>query len=240
MNKIRKTLITKMAFFVWMSILSIFLLPQFGKADNLQDVIWSVEILKKIDETANTATRAIEAGSMQEIDSSIQYIAEIWQTYVDQEQEVFSGEIEKADSLGILIQVVSNNVQHIKDANPLKEANTIQSLLDELSRSSKEILGYISKPVLLVFIGPKCKSWPNCKAGQRTMGSVENIASKFAARIRISIIDVKKKKRLAKQYKIMLAPTLVLIDCNGKEVYRRSGETTDFLIEDELKKLIGE
>jgi thiol-disulfide isomerase/thioredoxin len=223
-----------------MSILGIFALPQSGKCENLQDTKWSVEIIKNINETANSASEVIKAGSMLGIDSLIKYITERWQTYNIQEHAAFDGEIEKAESLGILINMVSNNIQQLKDAYDFDEANKIQNLLVELIISSKEILRYISKPVLLVFIGPKCKSWPDCKAGQRTMESVDNIASKFASRIRIAFIDVKQKKRLAKQYKIMLAPTLVFIDCDGKEVYRRSGETTFAFIEEQLKKLFGE
>lgn len=240
MIRTRETSITLLTFFVWISILSIFILPQSGKCEDLQDTVWGVEILKNIDETANSASGAIKAGSIQGIDSSIQYIAGKWQTYIEQEHEMFDGEMTKDDSLGILIQMVSNNIQMIEDVSNIGETNKIQNLLEELIRSSQEIERYISKPVLLVFMGAKCKSWPNCKAGQRTMESVENIASKFAFRIRVSIIDVKKRKKLAKQYKIMLAPTVVLLDCNGNEVYRRSGETTDYLIEDELKKIIGE
>jgi len=200
--------------------------------------MWGVEILRKIDETANLASEEIKVGNMQGIDSSIQYITHIWQTYVDQEQTIFDGEMVKNDSLGILINIVSSNIQYLKDANLLKEANKIQLLFDELSSYLKGILQYISKPVLLVFMGAKCKSWPNCKAGQRTIESVDNIVAKFAARIRISIVDVKKKKELTKQYKIMFTPTLVYIDTNGKEVYRKPGESTDLIIEDELNKLI--
>ena len=106
MIKARKTSITLIPFFIWISILSIFTLPQTGKCKNIQDTMWGVEILRKIDETANLASEEIKVGNMQGIDSSIQYITHIWQTYVDQEQTIFDGEMVKNDSLGILINIV--------------------------------------------------------------------------------------------------------------------------------------
>jgi thioredoxin 1 len=52
---------------------------------------------------------------------------------------------------------------------------------------------------------------------------LKEIGKEYAGKTEILVIDVYKYQNLAREYKILLIPTLVFFDSKGKEVFRHVG-----------------
>lgn len=109
-----------------------------------------------------------------------------------------------------------------------QDNTTVSANKDTLS----DTLEVVKKPVILDFTAFKCKS---CKImGKR----LEAIAKEFKEKAEVKFIDVNKEKKLVKQYKIYLIPTIVFLDKDGKEVFRKVGVLEEVVIRAKLKELI--
>ena len=83
------------------------------------------------------------------------------------------------------------------------------------------------KPVFLEVGAESCKS---C----RVMGKMLYLLSLEHPKYTLRFVNVKKEREVAKELKIMMIPTQLIYDVNGKEVYRHIG----LLEEAELKVLL--
>mgnify|MGYP000530729204 CR=1 FL=1 len=63
------------------------------------------------------------------------------------------------------------------------------------------------------------------------------IKSKYGDQIEVRLVMAEKEKPLFQQYKIMVVPTQVFLDANGKEVDRHMGFMPEEALVDKLKKL---
>jgi len=220
------------------ALVSILIMPRFGECDDIEVSIQGSEIIQKINIISDSITNGIQNKTADENNPAIQAFVDLWEQYIDHEQSIFKHEFDKSDSLDKLIALNTKIIEQLKSQYQVSPADEITGLLQTVKAGMQSILAFIQKPVLVVFIGPKCSSWPNCKAGQRIMTAVEDVGYKYTAKVRITIIDVKKEKQLAQHHKIMLVPTLVFFNRNGEENYRRSGEITESPLTDQLIELI--
>lgn len=208
-----------------------------GYCDNLHCSVQGIEIIKdiigRIDEMS-TVTEQDEIGNN---DQLVEEVMDLWKVFVDHNEGIFIGEIENSKSIDEAIRKVTENLEQLLEYST-DDVSKLQVLHSDLHSDLENLLVEISKPVLLVFLGPKCKSWPNCKTGEIMKERLGVIASKYEGVVRVTVIDITKEKSIAKSWKIMLVPTLVFISQTGEEIYRRSGETDEFLIEDKLDGLL--
>lgn len=208
--------------------------PGICSAADQEQAVCGTDILLEIEATLDSiVTRTPEQGYA----LWVKHIADLWNRFVDQEERLFGQEIGKPDSLAADLERISNGVEKLR-AISVADTTLVKDIASAVRSKTEDLASLISKPVLLVFYGPKCTSWPNCKAGQNTMMSVENAAIRYAGKVRIALIDAKKEKETAQRFKIMLVPTLVFFDHQGYEVHRRSGEISDLLIKDQLNELL--
>ena len=97
-----------------------------------------------------------------------------------------------------------------------------------------DTLKVVKMPTILDFTSFKCK---NCKImGKR----LEAIAKEFKEKSDVKFVDVNKEKKLVKQYRINLIPTIIFLDKEGKEVFRKTGVMEEALIRAKLKGLTKE
>lgn len=216
------------------------MIPQIAPCVESGETVQGSETIKGIEGALDSSVASIEQGQYGVADSLVSQMADEWHAFVDREQLMFSGEIERSQDLDILISAISATFEEISAVSCRENADMMMDRLKDLGGQMEEAFTAVSKPVVLVFIGPKCRSWPNCKAGQRTMANVTDVAGKFIGKVRISVINAQSERYLAQKYKIMLVPTLVFLARNGEEIDRKSGEVTDFVMEDELMELISE
>jgi len=66
---------------------------------------------------------------------------------------------------------------------------------------------------------------------------LKEIAKDFAGKAEILVIDVYKYQHLAREYKILVLPTLVFFDAKGKEVFRQPGVMNKDQIAAKLKEI---
>ena len=65
---------------------------------------------------------------------------------------------------------------------------------------------------------------------------LEELKEEYKGKVEIVIINVDDLPSLAKSYRIMLIPTQIFLDSEGKEIYRHVG----FMSKEEIKKKLGE
>ncbi|OGC42259.1 hypothetical protein A2Y85_08095 [candidate division WOR-3 bacterium RBG_13_43_14] len=87
-------------------------------------------------------------------------------------------------------------------------------------------------PVLVDFTGQACKA---CKVMKSRL---ENINKSIGDKIRIVYVLVNEQKDLTKKYKIMLIPTMVLLDATGREVWRLTGEIEEQKLINKIEKYL--
>ena len=90
------------------------------------------------------------------------------------------------------------------------------------------------KPVVLKFTGYACKV---CKVMEGVLGRV---ADKYAGRAAIKTVDANQEKELVRKYKVMLLPTMVFLDRQGKERFRAAREMTEAEVSTKLDILLDE
>ena len=87
------------------------------------------------------------------------------------------------------------------------------------------------KPVLVDFGANSCVP---CRQLRPVLKDVRN---EYSGKAEILVIDVYKYQTLAKEYKIMLIPTLVFFDSKGKEIFRHTGVLDKDKIVAKLKEI---
>lgn len=216
---------------------ALFIVSIMGYCDNVHPSIQGIEIIKGIIERVDEISTFIE---QDEAGDAVQWAEEIrglWKAFIDHNDLIFLDEIEDSKSIDKVIQEVTEYIEQIHENNG-EDMARLRVLYEDFHNALDRLLVEISRPVLLAFLGPKCKSWPNCKTGKIMKERLCAIASKYQGKVRVIVIDITKEKTMAKSWKIMLAPTLVFIDHSGKEIYRRSGETDASIIEGKLEGLL--
>ena len=216
---------------------ALFSVSALGYCDNLHSSVQGIEIIRCIIDRVDEISTVIERNEIGNVEQWAVEVRGLWKNFVDHNECMFIGEIEKSTSIDDAIHEVTESLKQVFEYNT-NDAAKLQVLYIDLHNDLKELLVEISHPVLLAFLGSKCKSWPNCKTGKIMKERLSVIASKYKDVVRVSVIDITKEKSIAKSWKIMLVPTLVFMDQTGKEIYRRSGETDEFLIEDKLDGLL--
>jgi len=87
------------------------------------------------------------------------------------------------------------------------------------------------KPVLVDFGANSCLP---CRQLRPVL---KEIATEYAEKARILVIDVYKYQNLAKEYRVLMLPTLVFFDPKGKEIFRNVGLMEKEKIVGKLKEL---
>ncbi len=216
---------------------ALFSVSALGYCDNLHFSVQGIEIIRCIIDRIDEISTVIEQNDIGNVEQWAVEVRGLWKTFVEHNECMFIGEIEKSKSIGDAIQEVTKSLEQVFECST-DDVSKLQVLHTDLHNDLENLLVEISKPVLLAFLGPKCKSWPNCKTGKIMKERLSVIASKYEGVVRVTVIDITKEKSIAKSWKIMLVPTLVFIDQTGEEIYRRSGETDEFLIEDKLDGIL--
>ena len=216
---------------------ALFSVPALGYCDNLHSSVQGIEVIKDIIDRIDEISTVIEQNDIGDVEQWAVEVRGLWKTFVEHNECMFIGEIEKSKSIGDAIHEVTESLEQVFECST-DDVSKLQVLHTDLHNDLENLLVEISKPVLLAFLGPKCKSWPNCKTGKIMKERLSVIASKYEGVIRVTVIDITKEKSIAKSWKIMFVPTLVFMDQTGEEIYRRSGETDEFLIEDKLDGLL--
>ncbi len=216
---------------------ALFSVSALGYCDNLHSSVQGIEIISDIIDRVDEISTVIEQNDIDNVEQWAVEIRGLWKTFVDHNECMFIDEIEKSTSIDDAIHEVMESLEQLHEYNT-EDVAELQVLYIDLHKDLEDLLVEISHPVLLAFLGPKCKSWPNCKTGEIMKERLSVIASKYEGVIRVTVIDITKEKSIAKSWKIMLVPTLVFIDQTGEEIYRRSGETDEFLMEDKLDGLL--
>jgi len=102
------------------------------------------------------------------------------------------------------------------------ESNTEEELKNALTSG---------KPVLVDFGANSCVP---CRQLRPVLKDVRN---EYSGKAEVLVIDVYKYQTLAKEYKIMLIPTLVFFDSKGKETFRHTGVLDKDKIVAKLKEI---
>lgn len=216
---------------------ALFSMSALGYCDNLHSSVQGIEIIKDIIDKVDEISTVTEQDEIGTNDQWVEEVRDLWKAFVDHNECIFIGEIENSKSIDDAIREVTESLEQLSEYST-DDVSKLQVLIIDIHNNLENLLVEISKPVLLAFLGPKCKSWPNCKTGKIMKERLSVIASKYEDVVRVTVIDITKKKSIAKSWKIMLVPTLVFIDQTGEEIYRRLGETDEFLIEDKLDGLL--
>ncbi|MFA5032972.1 MAG: thioredoxin family protein [bacterium] len=108
----------------------------------------------------------------------------------------------------------------------IRDSATVQVVVNDSAKVDSTRM-----PILMDFGGNRCK---NCIITKKRL---EKIEKKFRGKAKIISIDVNKEKELTKKYKILLIPTLVFLDKNGKEVYRKTGLMEEKAMSTKLEEL---
>jgi len=116
----------------------------------------------------------------------------------------------------ILVTVLTLGL-HAQGGRPLLEETPYAQVKTEIAKG---------KPLFMEIGSDTCRS---C----RVMGKLLYAVSKEHPDYLIRFVNVKKEREVAQGYKIMMIPTQIILDKNGKEVYRHVG----ILEEDVLMKL---
>lgn len=119
-------------------------------------------------------------------------------------------------------KVEINQIQIKKIAIKPPESNTEEDLKKALTSG---------KPTLVDFGANSCVP---CRQMRPIL---KDIGTEYAEKAKVLVIDVYKYQNLAKEYKIMLLPTLVFFDSKGKEVFRQVGIMEKEKIVSKLKEI---
>lgn len=216
---------------------ALFSVSALGYCDNLHSSVQGIEIIEDIIDRIDEISSVTEQDEIGNVEQWAVEVRGLWKAFVDYNKCIFFGEIESSKSIDDAIQEVTESLEQLFEYST-DDVAKLQVLHTDLHNDLENLFVEIRKPVLLAFLGPKCKSWPNCKTGKIMKERLSVIASKYEGVVRVTVIDVTKEKSIAKSWKIMLVPTLVFIDQTGEEIYRRSGESDEFLIEDKLDGIL--
>ncbi len=119
-------------------------------------------------------------------------------------------------------KVEINQIQIKKIAIKPPESNTEEDLKKALTSG---------KPTLVDFGANSCVP---CRQMRPIL---KDIGTEYAEKAKVLVIDVYKYQNLAREYKIMLLPTLVFFDSKGKEVFRQVGIMEKEKIVSKLKEI---
>lgn len=157
---------------------------------------------------------------------------ELWQGFIAHNEEIFAGEIDPAEGTVEILAGIPDDLdaleQSISSKGFDKAEQQVQGVIDDIASLNEKM----SLPVLFDFSGPKCKSCKVMKA------RLTQIATDYTGKIRIVVVDVNIQKDITRAYKIMLIPTLVFIDRNGREVDRHVGQMEEQAIRSALADLM--
>jgi len=102
-------------------------------------------------------------------------------------------------------------------------------MLEETPYEQVKVLIAKGNPIFLEVGSDTCRS---C----RVMGKMLYAVSQDHPNYTIKFINVKKEREVAKELKIMMIPTQLIYDANGKEVYRHIGVLEETELNELLKK----
>jgi len=133
-----------------------------------------------------------------------------------QELERFVGELRNNAKVGV------NQIQLQKIAAKPPESNTEEDF-------KKALAG--GKPFLVDFGANSCVP---CRQMRPILKELDK---EYSGKTRVLVIDIYKNQNLAKEYKILVIPTLIFFDSKGKEVFRQVGVMEKEKIVAKLKEI---
>jgi len=120
----------------------------------------------------------------------------------------------------IILSVLLTISLHAMQGRPMLEETPYEQVKMQIAKG---------KPIFLEIGSDTCKS---C----RVMGKMLYALSQDHPEYTIRFINVKKEREVAKELKIMMIPTQLIYDANGKEVYRHIGVLEKAELSELLKK----
>ncbi len=184
-----------------------------------------------ISENIDTLIFTVEKGQEAEAPKWADNIGEQWEGLVDIYEKHSSKVSHKSPQDDTILTNISAYLNQVTD---LIETGKLKKTIP-LFKKIKQLLGTMQRlPILMDFTGFRCK---NCKIMKKRL---KKISKDFEGKTQIIFINVNKEKKLVKKYKIILIPTLVFLNKNKKEVYRKVGVMEEKKIREKLEKLIKE
>lgn len=220
----------KLFIFVWILIFGI---NHQGYCDTTYTV-QGVEIVQDISKKIQLSVDYYKNQKNQEAKEMFEQAWKSWQSYIAFQTKVFAGEITQSEELNQITTDLAENWKEIIEKVEENKIDDARTGLESIKLSVDKLLEAIALPVLLDFTGAKCKACKIMKA------RLEKIVKEFNGKVRIVTVDVNKEKDLTKEFKIMIVPTLVFINREGKEVVRFSGEMEERALKAKLNKLFEE
>lgn len=180
--------------------------------------VQGTELIRETVIVLEKVVEQISAMEYEQVIVSAEQAGELWKQFVDNHAYVFENELTPSEEIPELLSVITLKIETVtatcKEMVESRDIRVIHATIDELN----ELKGYCAVPVLMDFTGASCKS---CKVMKERLQAV---ADQIGGSARVVIIDVNSQKKYSKRFKIMLIPTLVFIDNQGKEVERHVGE----------------
>lgn len=180
-------------------------------------------------ETAAKALAAAEAGKPEAAGASLDQARQRWEEFV-----AAAGRDSMARPAGWPEDVSRIDARFVAADSTLGAggATSARPVLAQLA----QLLDWLpdQKPVVLKFTGYACKV---CKVMEGVLGRV---VDKYAGRAAIKTVNANQEKELVRKYKVMLLPTMVFLDRQGKERFRAAREMTEAEVNAKLDILLGE
>ncbi len=158
-------------------------------------------------------------------ENGVAILDSIWRSLSTDYLDIIVQEGEPIDSVYKKISAIVEAIKKEEIDQGLLSVGSMNDLLEQFK-------SLLSLPVLLDFTGQACKACKVMKA------RLEKINVSFGDRMRIVYVMVNEKKDLTKKYKIMLIPTLVLIDSSGKEIWRLTGEIEEQRLTNKIEEYL--
>lgn len=206
--------------------------PAIANCGGVVSAVQGTEIIINTTSKINEAIIATEKDEDEKAAESVKQAVAFWKAFTEQHDKIFGEEVEKLEPLENDITAISTNLERIMLGSGAKEGETILTNLKTVRQLLEDLLAELKLPVLLDFTGSRCKA---CKVMKPRL---IKIAPDYKGKVRIVFIDVSKEKELTKEYRIMLIPTLVFINRDGKTVSLRSGETEERVLRKTLDGLV--
>lgn len=189
------------------------------------------EIVQDISKRVQLSVDYYENQKNKEAKERFEQAWKLWQSYIAFQTKVLAGEITQSEELNQITTDLAENWKEIMEKVEENKIEDARTGLDSIKLSIDKLLDAIALPVLLDFTGAKCKA---CKIMKSRL---EKIGKGFDGKVRIVTVDVNKEKDLTKEFKVMIVPTLVFINREGKEVVRFSGEMEERALKAKLNEL---
>jgi len=174
-----------------------------------------------IDEAIHTLEKAkvhLDAAETSLAGILMEQAEESWNSFKEHHAFVYENELTLSVNIDELIAGISSTISDLifacDEMVEMQDVEPVDAAIEEL-RALRE---FCAVPVLFDFTGASCKS---CKVMKDRLAAV---AEDVKGSVRVVVIDVTSQKDYSRQFKIMLIPTLVFIDRDGKEVDRHVGE----------------